>query len=119
MSDQLIGQRFGNYRLISLIGHGGFANVYLGEHIHITMMRVAIKVIHTMLPEKERLAFHGEAQKLALLRHRHIMQILDFGVEQNIPYIIAEYAPNGTLRQRLTQKPVPPQQIMSYIKQIV
>src|SRR5207237_7339288 len=115
MSDQLIGQRFGNYRLVSLLGHGGFANVYLEEHIHINMMRVAIKVIHTMLPEKERLAFHGEAQKLALLRHRHIMQILDFGVEQNIPYIIAEYAPNGTLRQRLTQKPVPPPQIMSYI----
>ncbi len=41
-----IGQQLGNYRLIRLLGAGGFAEVYLGEHIHLGT-QAAIKVLST------------------------------------------------------------------------
>ena len=37
------GQQLGNYRLLRLLGRGGFATVYLGEHIHLNTL-AAIKV---------------------------------------------------------------------------
>src|SRR6266567_3314545 len=43
-----VGQRFGNYRLGKLLGQGGFAEVYLGEHIFLDT-QTAIKVLHTQL----------------------------------------------------------------------
>lgn len=39
-----VGQQLGNYRLIRLLGEGGFAQVYLGEHIYLKTT-VAIKVL--------------------------------------------------------------------------
>jgi serine/threonine protein kinase len=43
MIDHHIGQLFGNYRLISRIGSGGFATVYQAEHIYLST-RVAVKL---------------------------------------------------------------------------
>ncbi len=43
-----IGQRLGNYRLIRLLGKGGFAEVYLGEHLRLGT-QAAVKVLYTRL----------------------------------------------------------------------
>ena len=43
MTDR-IGQKLGNYHLVRLLGEGGFAEVYLGEHIHLGT-EAAIKVL--------------------------------------------------------------------------
>jgi hypothetical protein len=47
MPDQLdrIGQRLGNYQLIRLLGQGGFAEVYPGEHLHLKT-QAAVKLLH-------------------------------------------------------------------------
>jgi len=48
----LIGQQLGDYRLVSLLGHGGFAEVYLSEHVRLSMS-AAIKVLHAHLSTEE------------------------------------------------------------------
>src|SRR5438309_4230502 len=94
-----IGQQFGNYRLLRLIGHGGFADVYLGEHIYMGT-QAAIKVLHTQLGTHEVVRFRQEASMVARLEHPHIVRVLEFGVESTTPFLVLNYAPNGTLRER-------------------
>lgn len=94
-----IGQQFGNYRLTRLLGKGGFAEVYLGEHLYIKRL-VAVKLLHTTLGQKQRNNFLAEAQRLVDVAHPHIIRMLDFAVEDDIPFLVMEYAPNGSLRAR-------------------
>lgn len=92
------GQRLDDYHLIRLLGDGASGEVYLGEHI-IHRVPVAIKVLKVHLTPDTLKDFLTEARTMRL-KHPHIIQILDFGVEGDTPFIVMEYAPNGTLRQR-------------------
>ena len=113
-----VGQQFGNYRLARLLGLGGFAEVYLGEHIYLKT-QAAIKIVHTLLDSDDLYDFLAEAQTIARLRHPHIIQVLDFGVEGGIPYLVMDYAPNGTLRARHRRGvPLPPGAFLPYVKQV-
>jgi len=118
MMAERVGQHLGNYRLISLLGEGGFAEVYLGEHIHLGT-QAAIKILHTQLTSNELEQFRLEARTIAHLEHPHIVRVLDFGIEGKTPYLVMSYAPNGTLRQRHPKGTVlPVMMIVSYVKQI-
>ncbi len=44
MKQDHVGERFGNYKLISLLGRGGFAEVYLGQHVRLTK-QAAVKLL--------------------------------------------------------------------------
>ena len=67
-----IGQQLGNYRLTRLLGRGGFAEVYLGEH-HRLKSQAAIKVLHTQLSDEDITTFLNEAQTIARLEHPNII----------------------------------------------
>ncbi len=113
-----IGQQLGNYRLIRLLGRGGFAEVYLGEHIYM-QTQAAIKVLHTQLTPQDMEQFRLEAQTIAKLEHPHIVRVLEFGVERATPFLVMNYAPNGTLRQhhpRGTRLPLAT--VVAYVKQV-
>jgi eukaryotic-like serine/threonine-protein kinase len=98
MSDRS-GQHLGNYRLLRLLGQGGFADVYLAEHRHLGTY-AAVKVLSMRLTRDHVDQFFEEARLLARLVHPHIVRMLDFGLEGNTAYLIMEYAPHGTLRHR-------------------
>src|SRR5260370_14956099 len=93
----LVGQQLGNYRVVRLLGRGGFAEVYLDEHVYLNSF-AALKVLHTILTEEEHAAFVKEAQTLVHLRHPHIVRLLDFAVQAGTPFLVMDYAPGGTLR---------------------
>jgi serine/threonine protein kinase len=114
----LVDRQFGHYRLIRLLGHGGFADVYLGTHIHLKSL-AAIKVLQMRMVGSNLDQFRTEAQTLASLVHPNIVRVFDFGVQDDLPYLVMDYAPRGSLRQRYARGSiVPPQQIVSNVKQV-
>ena len=117
MADR-IGQQLGNYRLTQLLGLGGFAEVYLGKHIHLET-EAAIKLLHTYLVGKDKEAFLQEARTIARLVHPNIVRVFDFGIENEAPFLVMDYAPNGTLRSQHpkgVELPLPT--IIGYVRQI-
>ena len=92
----LIGKYLGNYRLVKRLGQGGFATVYLGEHRYLGT-RAAVKVLNSQLAYYELGRFMREARITAHLTHKHIIRVLDFGIEDDIPFLVIEYAPYHTL----------------------
>ncbi len=118
MADR-IGQKLGNYTIVQLLGGGAFAEVYLAEHIYLKT-QVAVKVLQTRLSTAQDMnSFLQEAQMIAHLSHPHIVRVMDFGLDGEIPFLVMDYAPNGTLRQRHprgTQLPLA--LVISYVKQL-
>src|SRR5438270_7488784 len=112
------GQRLGNYQLSQLLGNGGFAEVYLGEHIYLKTS-AAIKVLEMQLANDALDSFLNEARTIARLEHPNIVRVLEFGMEGQTPYLVMTYAPNGTLRQLYPKGTIlPPTSIAAYVKQI-
>lgn len=111
--------QLGKYRLVRLLGSGGFAKVYLGEHTYLKKL-AAIKVLPVQLDSDTMAKFLKEAQVIARLDHPHIIPVLEFDVDEatDIPYLVMAYAPNGTLRHHYNGKKVAPIQLASMIKQI-
>ena len=73
MADR-IGQQLGNYRLVSLLGQGGYAEVYLGQHLRFNQ-QAAIKVLHAHLTQAEAEHFQQEAETIATLAHPSRLQV--------------------------------------------
>src|SRR5436853_7268272 len=96
---EYVGQQLGNYRLIRQLGEGGFAEVYLGEHIYLGTL-AAIKVTRMSLAGDEMENFRTEARTIANLVHPNIVRVLEFGVQDGNPFLVRNSAPNGTFRQR-------------------
>ena len=113
-----VGEQLGNYRLIRLLGRGNFADVFLGQHVYLHT-QAAIKVLREQLTSSDVDRFLIEARTVAHLRHPHIIQVLDFGVENATPFLVMDYAPNGNLRQRHPKGTrLPLDIVVIYVKQV-
>jgi predicted ATPase/DNA-binding CsgD family transcriptional regulator/tRNA A-37 threonylcarbamoyl transferase component Bud32 len=112
------GEQLGNYRIVGAIGQGGFAQVYLGEHIYLKS-QAAVKVLHTLLTEEAYASFMKEAKTLVRLHHPHIVRLLDYAVEAGVPFLVMEYAPGGSMRRLYPAGThVPLETIVPYVQQI-
>ncbi len=115
---QRLGQQIGNYRLVDWLGKGGFADVYLGEHIYLKTQG-AIKILRLQLSDDFLQDFLTEAQTIARLDHPNIVRVLDYGVQEETPFLVMSYAPNGSLRKRYSRRTrLPLAQIVSILQQM-
>ena len=91
-----VGGQIGPYKLLSALGEGGFAIVYLAEQERPVKRRVALKIVKPGMDSKEVIArFEAERQALALLDHPNIAHVFDAGTtEEGHPYFIMEHV-NG------------------------
>lgn len=113
-----IGQQLGNYHLTRLLGRGGFAEVYLGEHVHL-QSQAAIKILRAVLSQEQQAAFLQEARTLVHLRHPHIVRLLDFAVQDDLAFLVMEYAPHGSLLDRHPRgERLPVESVIIYVRQI-
>lgn len=94
MSDW-IGKTLGKVRIEKLLGRGGMAEVYSGTHISL-QRPVAVKFLHGYLEENSEVfeRFQREARVVAGLRHPNIIQVYDYDLADERPYIVMEYV-NG------------------------
>jgi serine/threonine protein kinase len=92
----------GKWRVEKLVGEGSFGAFFLGRHVTLGM-RVGIKVLRKRFTHSKaglRL-FHNEAQRLSLLHHPGIVQVLDYGEEGDRPYLVMEYLTGTPLHRFL------------------
>jgi serine/threonine protein kinase len=99
----VIGERFGNYQAISLLGEGGMGAVYLAEHPGIGR-KVAIKVLRAEMDHDPQLLtrFLNEARAANAIRHPNIIEVLDSGTtEKGASYLVMELLEGEALSARL------------------
>jgi serine/threonine-protein kinase len=91
----------GRYRLLTPIGSGASATVYLADDV-VLRRRVAVKVLHDALADDAQFLkrFRAEAHNAAALNHPHIMAVHDWG-QGDVPYLVTELLGGGSLRALL------------------
>lgn len=111
-------RRVGNYRLLRSLGRGEQSEIFLGEHEYFHT-QVAIKLLDARREKHDVDTFLAQASVLVHLQHPHIVQVLDFGMEGNNAYLIMDFAPYGSLRQRHPKGvPLPLETITTYVTPI-
>lgn len=99
-------QMIGRYRIVDVLGRGGFGLVYLAHDEQLDR-EVAIKVPHHNLvsrPEDAE-AYKKEARTVAGLDHPHIVPVHDIGSEDDCPYyIVSKYIKGTDLSSRLKER---------------
>src|SRR3954468_5162865 len=90
----------GRYRIVSRIGSGGMADVYLADDIHLGR-QVALKVLHRRFAQDREFVerFRREASSAAGLQHPNVVGVFDRGEHEGTYYIAMEHLPGRTLKE--------------------
>ncbi len=93
------------YKILRLIGEGAMGSVYEAEQA-VLRRRVAVKVLHGKYGINDQVVarFEREARAAASCGHEHIVDVLDFGGHDGLPYLVMEYLRGQTLADLLASE---------------
>ena len=115
----MIGQRLAHYEIISELGAGGMGEVYLARDLKLDR-RVALKILPTQFTKDvaQVRRFEREARAASALNNPHIITIHEIGNEESLHFIATEFIEGQTLRQRLSNGPLPGDEVLNIATQI-
>jgi beta-lactam-binding protein with PASTA domain/tRNA A-37 threonylcarbamoyl transferase component Bud32 len=111
----------GRYRVLSRLGSGGMAEVYLAED-QLLGRQVAVKVLHHHFAEDQEFVerFRREASSAAALSHQNIVGIFDRGEWNGTYYIAMEYVAGRSLKSIVRDEgPLDPATAIDIVVQIL
>lgn len=97
--------RFGRYQVLRRVGSGGMGSVF--EALDTSSGRhVALKVLHPHIARRrtaiERFVREGHAA--SRIRHPHVVEIIDLGVEEETPYLAMEFLEGDDLARVIARE---------------
>ncbi len=113
------GSRLGPYEILGPLGAGGMGEVYRAKDTRLDRT-VAIKVLpeHLSASPDVKQRFEREAKVISSLSHPHICTLHDVGQHEGIDFLVMEHLEGETLAQRLSQGPLPMEQVLELGGQI-
>jgi predicted ATPase len=113
------GSSLGPYRIETSVGVGGMGEVFRASDTRLAR-KVAIKAIRAgRSADGLEFRFLAEARAASALNHPNIITIYDVGTVEGQPYIVMEWIEGQTLRQKLTQGPLPVPEVLGIASQIL
>ncbi len=108
----MITRRIRNFEIKELIATGGMAAIYKANQTTLDRI-VAVKILHGHLAQDKDfiIRFEREAKAAANLQHENIVNIIDFGQEEEVYFIAMEYVDGKSLKDLLNQVKFIPQEI--------
>jgi len=108
----MINRKIRNFEIKELIATGGMAAIYKAVQISLDRI-VAIKILHGHLAQDKDfiIRFEREAKAAANLQHENIVNIIDFGRDEEVYFIAMEYVDGKSLKEILNQVKFIPQEI--------
>jgi serine/threonine-protein kinase len=121
LQDPKVGQMLGGrYRLEERLGAGGMGVVYRGEEVP-SGRAVAVKFLHEALAGIKDLVkrFDREVQAMSRLRHPHLVEILDSGLSNGVPYLVMEFHEGRSLADVLERGALPAGRAIRIARQVL
>lgn len=114
------GNIIGRYKLLQLIGEGGFGVVYMAQQTEPVKRRVAMKIIKLGMDTRQVIArFEAERQALAIMDHRHIARVLDAGAtDAGRPYFVMELVRGDPITTYCNREKLSTKERLALFKQV-
>ena len=119
MSVELIGKTVNGYEIVSQVGQGGMATVFLARQRSMNR-NVALKFLPGVFVNDDTYLqrFEREVKIVSQLEHRNIVPVYDYGEFDGQPYIAMRYMPAGSVEELLAEGRIPLPRVLSIVEQV-